>query len=838
VKVDSAIKSAGTTDIILSAADADRNSAQLLWSYLVRQEAEEVYTAHNKNNRGSRSHVGQAAQVAECFSYMMELCCRGHQSIDYDLTSHSANYLICDGIIKQQQLGAIDVGVDDADDGLWRTVEALQREMQFDVEYHRYVPSSPLTRFIKSKPYWSSPTYGFTQFPATIIHHGDLFKNFVDKLSVLKLSCCTFNLPSSPFLCCHNLRFLWLDQCRVLTSDGAGEEKDAISRFFQWLWVLDVRYTKGCDQILSARMIGLMIQLRELNVVGAKDWDVGQLEGGLPNIRKLRVTECTLRLSCSEISPFSEMNRMEFLDFSGNVIVGDHRAVSICGLRLGKSNISLERVVISAGVKKVSFRGCIKLKDILLSKDLYSLNILDISSTAVKILDLTQASIWDLVEVYLLDCEKLCAIVWPSSEDERRPEIQKLRIDTTLRDGCGGTRSSLLPALLQGSQVESEFDWYVSVRDARLLVSLESVYPLGSPRKIYMEISSPTIAAGASKNEGIIKMNDTHQQEPVILRLQQTAPALIYADITVDSPPQANDEEGYGDAPGITSMWPCPHVPHLPKESCYMHIQDQRGAEQSGVITVPEFVLYCAKILHVRDSLSITVLPSSTHPGSGWRALEWCRIERCPKLDCVFSTSGALKHPLRILWVSQLPKAHYICKQSPVARPFPLFPDLTSLHLDYCPRLIHIFPIGEGAMVDPIKRGFQCLETLEIIWCGDLTEVFPLHIRAKRYQERYKLTTLDFPKLKRIHLHELPKLHGICDLKLRMSAPELETVKVRGCWSLKRLPIIIKKEAECDCEKEWWDSLEWEDASQKKLYRPIHSKHFKKSRLLRRSVLR
>jgi hypothetical protein len=142
-------------------------------------------------------------------------------------------------------------------------------------------------------------------------------------------------------------------------------------------------------------------------------------------------------------------------------------------------------------------------------------------------------------------------------------------------------------------------------------------------------------------------------------------------------------------------------------------------------------------------------------------------------------------------------------------------------------------------MVDPIKRGFQCLETLEIIWCGDLTEVFPLDaIMARVYQEEYKVTTLDFPKLKRIHLHELPKLHGICDLKLRMSAPELETVKVRGCWSLKRLPIIIKKEAECDCEKEWWDSLEWEDASQKKLYRPIHSKHFKKSRLLRRSVLR
>jgi hypothetical protein len=62
---------------------------------------------------------------------------------------------------------------------------------------------------------------------------------------------------------------------------------------------------------------------------------------------------------------------------------------------------------------------------------------------------------------------------------------------------------------------------------------------------------------------------------------------------------------------------------------------------------------------------------------------------------------------------------------------------------------------------------------------------------SKRYQEQLKLTTtLDFPKLKHIHLHELPKLHDMCGHKVRMTAPELETVKIRGCWSLKRLPII------------------------------------------------
>ncbi|TVU41913.1 hypothetical protein EJB05_15472, partial [Eragrostis curvula] len=127
---------------------------------------------------------------------------------------------------------------------------------------------------------------------------------------------------------------------------------------------------------------------------------------------------------------------------------------------------------------------------------------------------------------------------------------------------------------------------------------------------------------------------------------------------------------------------------------------------------------------------------------------------------------------------------------------------------------------------------------LEIMWCGDLREVFPLDARDQRYLARMKqrVFTLHFPKLKRIHLHELPTLHSICGPGLRMSTPELETVKIRGCWSLKRLP-TVHKAVRCDCEKEWWDSLRWEDASQKELYEPIHPKHYKKATLLRGTVL-
>ena len=45
------------------------------------------------------------------------------------------------------------------------------------------------------------------------------------------------------------------------------------------------------------------------------------------------------------------------------------------------------------------------------------------------------------------------------------------------------------------------------------------------------------------------------------------------------------------------------------------------------------------------------------------------------------------------------------------------------------------------------------------------------------------------------------------------------------------------KVVECDCEKEWWDKLEWDDGSQASRYKPIHSRYYKKT-MLRGSVLR
>ncbi|CAL5078719.1 unnamed protein product [Urochloa decumbens] len=845
-KVDKAVANAGMTDVFISATSADwETDPAKLWSHLVHEEAKEV-AASCKINTCPRSTINQPVQVSECFMYMLELCRRAHQSINYDFSTHGANYWVCDGIIHQLQKGDRDVRLDDDDDDddkSWKAAEALRREIQLDVDYHEFLPSSPLARFVESKPYWTSPTCGFTRIPDGSIPHRDMFHRHLDKLGVLKLSRCTFNFQSPPFLCCHSLRFLWLDHCQDNGTNtyGEGMEED-VRQCFQRLWVLEVRYT-SCDQILSTQTLDLMTQLRELNVMGVQDWDMGQLQGRLPNIRKLRVTKSTVSCSsCSENDLLSDMNKMELLEFSGNNNVPT--MMSLCGPRAINNSSCLETVIIDeCSLQKISFRGYTELNNMLL-KGWMSIRTLDISGTTVKTLDLTATNIYYLDELYLLGCEKLCAILWPP-ENKRPRDLAKLCIGTTQttptaqyrkeednRPRATGTSAALV---LHSDRPTSEFDWYISVSDARLLVSLEPVY--SSSRKAYVEVSSPTTGSCGSKDEGIGSGSSNHEQ--LNLPRHPAAP-IVYVNITVDNLQQQASEDN-DDAGGMMWMWPCPDVPHLPQQSCYMNIQDHttrtelslpRGGEQTSgtTITVPRFVPNYAKILHVHDSLSITSTPSHREYGSEWPNLQWCRIERCPNLDFVFyNVEGYGQiYQLRTFWASQLLKSRYISRLS---RSFRAFPNLTFLHLDLCPRLIHVLPT--------LEYDESLLETLEIVWCGDLREIFPLHTYSHEPLQTHidKPITREFTALKHIHLHELPSLQSICGA--RMLAPNLETVKIRGCWSLTRLPDVGSgdKIVECDCEKEWWDKLEWDDESQASRYKLIHSRYYKKI-LLRGSVLR
>uniref|UniRef100_A0A0A8XXI8 Uncharacterized protein n=1 Tax=Arundo donax TaxID=35708 RepID=A0A0A8XXI8_ARUDO len=68
-----------------------------------------------------------------------------------------------------------------------------------------------------------------------------------------------------------------------------------------------------------------------------------------------------------------------------------------------------------------------------------------------------------------------------------------------------------------------------------------------------------------------------------------------------------------------------------------------------------------------------------------------------------------------------------------------------------------------------------------------------------------------------------------------MFAPKLETVKIRDCWSLRRLSVDRPTSSntpplEVDCEKEWWTCNQWDGEEvnhHPSLYKPGHSKYYK-----------
>uniref|UniRef100_A0ACD5TB04 Uncharacterized protein n=1 Tax=Avena sativa TaxID=4498 RepID=A0ACD5TB04_AVESA len=813
------VKESRTTNVLILAS-RDRRDPHDLWSYLVNHEAEQV--SLNKHGHS----IIDPAVAAQCVLYMLKQSWIGSHIIDYNWAIHSSNYWICDGIIALTDINQA-----------WQVGNALQKKvlLSSNMDNRFNNDESRVTTFsshpacsVGCMPYWiSTTTCGFVLSPSGAI--ADNMFQHSHMLGVLKLSRCTFSFSSPPFLSCHSLRFLWLEHCQDLRRttratdlyhlDASKEEKELDNKTmmlwecFQSLLVLDVCYTYW-DQILSAQVMDLMTQLRELNVMGAKNWNMSHLRGRLRNIRKLRVTKSTCFFN-NDV--FSEMETMELLDFSKNTI-----GQGMTSLSGPASNSSLKTVTIDGcqGLKIISFRGCKKLKNLFLKGSLESLEELDLSGTRVESPDLSEGEISILKRIILLSCEKLRALLWPAYPLQKTwPDV--LRIDTTATSGypqgveAVHSHPYVDRSFQQHKEEKFKDGWQISLTDTRLLRSLYPVRYYFWDASLHIDIYSPSILCGSNfQGTSSDKLVQVQPHRSTIMDSE-------YRDVLKDSPVE------------VMMMWDCPKIyitwrgPTTCNIKVIMHRQGNKLFEDSpGALLFPEFICEEATSLHLYDNSSITGIPAPPG-GSGWKCVRWCRVERCPTIHTVFTAPRVSQVDnfgyLETFWVSQLLSACYVWDKTS------LIEYLKLLHLDHCPRLVHVLPLFTRG------RALHALETLEIVYCGDLKEVFPLDPESDKLDE-----VIELPSLKGIHLHELPTLQHIC--RLRMRAPSLETVKIRGCWSLRRLPAVghYTKPPKVDCEKEWWDNLEWDGLEKNHhpaLYQPSHSLYYK-AQLPRVSVLR
>ncbi|KAJ8628432.1 hypothetical protein MRB53_021739 [Persea americana] len=167
--------------------------------------------------------------------------------------------------------------------------------------------------------------------------------------------------------------------------------------------------------------------------------------------------------------------------------------------------------------------------------------------------------------------------------------------------------------------------------------------------------------------------------------------------------------------------------------------------------------------------------------------LKDCRIEKCRRMKALGAGFYPMFENLKNLWIFDLENLSFLSYEIDP----PGFSCLRNMYIEHCPNLGYLFHYVSS---------LESLETLEIRFCGKLTEV----IRMDEGKP--------FPRLKELCLWELPSLNTICEEHM----PALNKLKVRGCQQLKTLPIHDNGGPEMETqvvhirgEQEWWNNMDW-----------------------------
>ncbi|CAL5010157.1 unnamed protein product [Urochloa decumbens] len=851
------------------------------WNALLLEECREIVWYTHKLGLSVKHEV-----AIECCMYLLSLdSVGGDLLIDYNWATHASSYWVCDGIVEGGQ-----------ENQAWELAFALQQHIRLEDFSPNNEggagPISSLSALYSSPERWVLITTSYnlkhvsrgttSLFFAPKENRGPLVSlprdtfHEADQLRVLKLWRCTFSFSSPPFHCCRNLRFLGLDTCKDEQQLGDEEEKKGARAVetFQRLWVLDVRHTDWeLDLPLEMEEQGTT-NIREVHINKGRIWRSNFAWRRLLNLHKLLLVEPTNSWETGRKDEFMDMDKLELLDLSRNstiqVLPSLSGATNLKTLVLdgcfrlehvGPQGLppSLESFCFNAGadeehenkakISRISLAGCARLEDFRLRGSLPNLEELDLSRTSVKMLDLRNGiTVPWLENVFLVGCENLRSISWTNTwsfleMEKHQPRL--LCIDTRARE-VARKPSSCDPLMVCKGEGEEYFHVFVNITDMRFLQSLEYLW---NPGKINMNLC----LSSTSKDD----QGRSHYKKKMARQLAVGSPlpnkSPAYHDVSTEQ--LITTEIIDGSISRTTQFQPLEvHVEIGEGISDVASTVSARGRD--AIRTVMNRVMS----LHVHDSSSITTVtpehiflfPEHYQGLMNW--LKWCCVERCPKLDTVFAT---IYHFTCFVRLETFRAAELLMARSIWSRPTgpivyfdgdPSFIHLRAIHLHFCPRLRYVLPLSSH---DALSNQ---LETLHILYCGDLRQIFPVEeefldriaVSQESVWHKWKSTKgmLAFLKLKDLYLHNLSNLQHICEAK--MFAPNLETIYIRGCWGLRRLPATDSSRREdgrppvaVDCEKDWWDKLEWdgmESGHHPSLFQPLHSKYYKK-RHLRGTVL-
>ena len=192
--------------------------------------------------------------------------------------------------------------------------------------------------------------------------------------------------------------------------------------------------------------------------------------------------------------------------------------------------------------------------------------------------------------------------------------------------------------------------------------------------------------------------------------------------------------------------------------------------------------------IRICDNLrSLCDVPSFKHTSK----LQCIRVHESKGIEHVLSFSSSCTLPL----LQTLEKLELVCldnlrilfKKGKAALawvPSDTFSCLKIIHLFLCSKIKKLLPLG-------LLLHLRNLEQIRVEFCKQVEEIIGEASDKEKEEEGMDTTKITLPKLRVLHLWDLPELKTICSSNKVIISDSLDEIQILNCPKLKRLPLSL-----------------------------------------------
>ncbi|GKV32637.1 hypothetical protein SLEP1_g41232 [Rubroshorea leprosula] len=242
----------------------------------------------------------------------------------------------------------------------------------------------------------------------------------------------------------------------------------------------------------------------------------------------------------------------------------------------------------------------------------------------------------------------------------------------------------------------------------------------------------------------------------------------------------------------------------------------------------PSVQVLCIEACHdIRSLNDFSVIKDATD-------LRRCSITNCDGMECILSSwiNNPVVQTLEFLLLYGLHKLDWLFEANVMATSSPLpraFSSLQVVQIYFCKKIKKLFLSWK------LVEYLQSLERITVWDCEEMEEIIGSDPEEEGEEGGDIIKELILPKLKSLGLGWLPALKSICSRRAVMVCDSLQSITIRGCKGLRRIPLYLplvdnaqpslppslKQIYIISQSEEWWESLQWDHPNAKEVLQPM-----------------